>query len=190
MVSVEGSEEAVEGDAEEEGEQDLGDEVAGEEEDTGGGEGGEAGVEGGAGAEGAVGPAVAEECEKKDSDGLGKMRGEGVEAEDAEAKGDEPVGERSFFQVADAVDAEGDEVAGEGHVASGAGVGAVGIIEQWRGEEGCEEEDQPEAAEDDQSEGASRDFGVDRCLAFGGGFEEGVINHEFATLYQHKWVTR
>ena len=49
---VEGSEEAVEGGGEEEGEQDFGDEDAGEEEDAGGGEDGEAGVEGGAGAEG------------------------------------------------------------------------------------------------------------------------------------------
>jgi hypothetical protein len=37
------------------------------------------------------------------------MGGEGVEAEEAEAEGDEPVGERRFFEVADAVDVEGDE---------------------------------------------------------------------------------
>ncbi len=112
-IGVEGSEEAVEGGAEEEGEQDFGDEVAGEEEDAGAGEGGEAGVEGGAGVEGLVGPAVAEEREEKDADGLGEVGGEGVEAEDAEAEGDEPVGERRFFEVADAVDVEGDEIAGE-----------------------------------------------------------------------------
>ena len=128
----EGAEEAVEGGAEEEGEQDFGDEVAGEEEDAGGGEGGEAGVEGGAGAEGSCGPVVAEESEEENGDGLGEVGGEGVEAEDAEAEGDEPVGERRFFEVADAVDAEGDEVAGEGHVAGGAGVGGVGVVEQGR----------------------------------------------------------
>ena len=102
-------EEAVEGGAEEEREQDFGDEDAGEEEDSGGGEDGEAGVEGGAGAEGSGGPVVAEEREEEDCDGLGEMGGEGVEAEDAEAEGDEPVGEGGFFEVADAVDVEGDE---------------------------------------------------------------------------------
>ena len=48
-AGLRGSEKAVEGGGEEEGEQDFGDEVAGEEEDAGGGEGGEAGVEGGRG---------------------------------------------------------------------------------------------------------------------------------------------
>ena len=118
------------------------------------------------------------------------MGGEGVEAEEAEAEGDEPVGERGFFEVADAVDVEGDEVAGEGHVAGGAGVGGVGVVEQRRGEEGGEEDDQPETAEDDQSGGASRGAGVERCRAFGGCFEEGLVDHEFLVLFQHKWVMR
>ena len=99
---------------------------------------------------------IAEEREEEDADGLGEMGGEGVEAEDAEAEGDEPVGERGFFEVADAVDVEGDEVAGEGHVAGGAGVGGVGVVEQRRGEERGEEEDEPEAAEDEQRGGAAR----------------------------------
>ena len=88
------------------------------------------------------------------------MRGEGVEAEEAEAEGDEPVGERRFFEVADAVDAEGDEVAGEGHVAGGVGVGGVGVVEQRRGEESGEEEDQPETAEEEQSDESDEGF---RC---------------------------
>ena len=62
------------------------------------------------------------------------MSGEGVEAEDAEAEGDEPVGERRLFEIADAVDVQGDEVAGESHVAGGVGVGGVGVVEQRRGE--------------------------------------------------------
>ena len=74
------------------------------------------------------------------------MGGEGVEAEEAEAGGDDPVGERGFFEVADVVDAKGDPVAGEGHLAGGVGVGAVGIVEDGRGEEGGEEEEEPEAA--------------------------------------------
>ena len=52
---------------------------------------------------------IAEESKQKDADGLREMGGEGVEAEEAEAEGDEPVGERGFFEVADAVDVEGDE---------------------------------------------------------------------------------
>ena len=148
-------EEAVEGGAEEEREQDFGDEDAGEEEDSGGGEDGEAGVEGGAVAEGAVGPVVAEEGEQQDADGLGEMGGEGVEAEDAEAEGVEPVGEGRFLEVADAVDVEGDPVAGEGHVAGGVGVGGVGVVEQRRGEERGEEDDEPEAAENKERCGAA-----------------------------------
>lgn len=121
--------EAVEGGAEEEGEQDLGDEVAGEEEDAGGGEGCEAGVEGCSGVEGAIGPVVAEEGQKEDADSLGEVGGEGVEAEEAEAEGDQPVGEGRLFEVSDAVDVKGNEVAGECHVASGAGMGGVGVVE-------------------------------------------------------------
>jgi hypothetical protein len=149
LVCFESLEEAVESGTEEEGEQDFGDEVAGEEEYACGGEGGQAGVEGGASAEGSFGPAVAEECEKENADGLGEMGGEGVEAEEAEAEGDEPVGEGGFFEVADAVDVESDEVAGEGHVTGGAGVRGVGVVEQRRGEEGGEEDDQPETGEEE-----------------------------------------
>ncbi len=90
---------------------------------------------------------VAEEREQEDADGLGEMGGEGVEAEDAEAEGDEPVGQRRLLEVADAVDVEGDPVAGEGDVAGGVGVGGVGVVEQGRGEERGEEDDEPEADE-------------------------------------------
>ncbi len=145
----------VEGGAEEEGEDDLWDVDAGEEEDSGGGEYGEAGVEGGAGAEGFVGPVEAEEGEEKNTDGLGEVGGEGVEAEDAEAEGVEPVGEGSFLEVADAVDVEGDEISGQGHVAGCVGVGGVGVVEQRRGEEGGEEDDEPEAAEEEEGRGAA-----------------------------------
>ena len=58
-----------------------------------------------------------------------EVRGEGVKAEDLERCRCEPVGERGFFKVADAVDAEGDEVAGGGHGACGLGVGGVGVVE-------------------------------------------------------------
>ncbi len=78
------------------------------------------------------------------------MGGEAVEAEETEAEGDEPVGERGLFEVTDAVDAEGDEVAGECHVTGGAGVSGVGVVEQWWSEEGGEVDDEPEAAEEEQ----------------------------------------
>ncbi len=178
LVCFEGFEQAVERSAEEEGEQDFGDEVAGEEKDAGGGQGGETRIEGGAGAEGLFRPAVAEKSEKENADGLGQMGGEGVEAEEAEAKGDEPVGEWCFFEIADAVDMEGDEVAGEGHVAGGVGVGGVSVVEQRWGEERGEEDDQPEAAEDQQSGGATRGAGVKHCRAFRARFGEGLIDHE------------
>ena len=93
--------------------------------------------------------------------------------------GDDPVGERGFFEVADAVDAEGDPVAGEGHVAGGVGVGAVGVVEQRRGEERGEEEDEPEAAEEEQgARSVRRSAGVGRGRASSGCFEEGLVDHE------------
>lgn len=160
---LEGTEEEVEGEAEEEGEQDLRDEDTGEEEDAGGGEDTEAGVEGAAWVEGAGGPVVPEEGEKKDADGLGEMGAEGVEAEEAIADGDEPVGERRFFEIADAVDVEGDPIAGEGHVTGGAGVRGVGVIEQRRGEEGGEEDGEPKEREDGKGGRAARIRGRERA---------------------------
>ncbi len=75
------------------------------------------------------------------------MSGEGVEAEESEGDGVEPVGQRGLFEVTDTVDVEGDPITGQGHVARCAGVGAIGVVEQGRGEEGGEEDDDPEAAE-------------------------------------------
>ena len=76
------------------------------------------------------------------------MDGEGVEAEESEAKGYEPVRKRGFFEIADAIDVEGDEVTGGGHGAGGLGVGGVGVVEEWGGEEGGEEDQEPETGED------------------------------------------
>ena len=152
----EGLEEAVEGCGEEEGEEDVWDEDAGEEEDSGAGEDAKAGVEGGAFAEGLAGPADAEEHKEEDAEGLGKVGGEGVDAEETEAGGDDPVGERGFFEIAHIVDAQGDPVAGESHMTGGVGVGAVGVVEDGRGEERGEEEDEPERGEKREDAGVSR----------------------------------
>ncbi len=170
--------EAVEGDGEEEAEQDLGDEDAGEEEDAGGGEHGEAGVEGGAGVEGARGPLVAEQREQKHGDGLGQVRGEAGESEEAEADGDQPVGQRGLFEVADAVDVERDPVAALEHVAGGVGVGGVGVVEQRRGEEGGAEEEDPKAEEQKQRGRAARaGDGLGRGRLRECGFEQGLGRH-------------
>src|SRR6202041_1980751 len=99
----------------------FGDEVGGEQEDASTGEREEAGVEGGAGGEGLARPAVAEECEEQDTEGLREVGGEGVEAEEPEAESDQPVGQRRFFEVTDAVAMKGGEMAGEGRGARGAG---------------------------------------------------------------------
>jgi hypothetical protein len=163
-------EEAVEGGGEEEGEEDVGDEDAGEEEDTGGGEDSEAGVEGGAFAEGLAGPADAEEHQEKDAKGLRKVHGEGVDADETETDGDDPVGEGGFFEVTDVVDAQSDPVAGEGHLAGGVGVGAVGVVQHRRGEERGEEENEPERGEKREDAGVSRlRSGVGGGRGFGGG---------------------
>jgi hypothetical protein len=176
-------EEAVEGGVEEEGEEDFGDEVAGEEEDAGGGESCKPGVEGGAQVESLFGPAIAEECEQQNSDGLGEMSGKGVEAEDAKAEGDKPIRQRSFFKVANAVDAEGHEVAGEGHVTGSACVGGIGVVEQRRGEEGGEVDNEPEAGEDEEGEGAARGAAIDGWRGFDGDCEGSLVNHDFALLF-------
>jgi hypothetical protein len=183
---VERLEEAVESDGQEEREQDLGDEDAGEEEDSGGGEQTEPRVKSCALAEGPPRPMVAEQRQKKDADGLGQVGGEGVEAEQAEAESVEPVGERGFFEVADAIDVQGDEVAGEGHVAGGVGVGGIGIVEQRRREERGEEEEKPQAEEETLSCDASRGTRRESCRLFGEWFGEDLIGHEFGLLYQHK----
>jgi hypothetical protein len=144
---MEGLEEAVEGRGEEEGEEDVWKEDAGEEEDTGGGEDSEAGVEGGSFAEGLAGPADTEQHEKQNTESLGKMHGEGITPEDTETGGDDPVGEWCLFHIANVVDAQGDPVSGEGHLAGGIGVGSVGVVQHGRSEERGEEEDDPERSQ-------------------------------------------
>ena len=139
---------------------------------TGGGEHAEAGVEGGALAEGLARPAVAEEHQQQDGERLREVRGEGVAAEDAEATRGDPVRQRSFFKIADVVDAEGDPIAGAENLAGGVGVGAVGVVQHGRGEERDEEEDEPQCGKKGEHAGAPGLLGGtgDRG-GFGGGDE-------------------
>ena len=105
----------------------------------------------------------------------GKWAAKVLEAEEGEGEGGEPVGEWRFFEVADAVDVQGDEVSGVEHGEGGLGVGGVGVVEDGRGEEGGEEEKQPEAGEDDG--------GVAGAGASGkGGGEDGEVGFGF-----HEW---
>ncbi len=162
----EGAKQGVEAEGEEEREEGVGDEDAGKEEDADGGEGEDAGVEGRVGAEaggrkGAAGPGVAEEGEAEDGECEGEVDGEGGGAgvavacgadgsEEAQADGGDPVGEGRFFEVADAVDVEGDPVAGGEHGLGGLSVGGVGVVEQGRIVEGGDEDDEPEAEKDEE----------------------------------------
>ena len=135
LAVFEAGDEEVERERGEEGEQDLGDEDAGEEEGSDAGEHAEGGVEGGAVAKGAACPDPGEDGAAEDSEREGQVGGEDVVAEEAVVDGDDPVGERGFFEIADAVDVEGDPVSGLGDVFGDLGVGGVGVVEQRRREE-------------------------------------------------------
>ena len=134
LAVFEAGDEEVERERGEEGEQDFGDEDAGEEEGSDAGEDAEGGVEGGAVAEGG-GPDPGEEGAAEDSEGLRQVGGEDVVAEDAVVEGDDPVGERGFFEIADAVDVEGDPISSLGDVFGDLGVGGVSVVEERRREE-------------------------------------------------------
>ena len=58
------------------------------------------------------------------------MGGEDVVAEEVIVDGDHPVGERRFFEVANAVHVHRDPVSAGGDVLGGLGVGRVGVVEQ------------------------------------------------------------
>ena len=48
----------------------------------------------------------------------------------------QPVGQRRLLQIANAIDLEGDPVAGERHMLGCAGMVGIGVIQQRRGEKG------------------------------------------------------
>ncbi len=72
------------------------------------------------------------------------MRGEGVEAEDLVAEGDQPIRKWRFFEVPDAVHVQGHEIMVRDHIARRLRVGGVGVIEQGGGEERTEVDRDPE----------------------------------------------
>jgi hypothetical protein len=150
-VAVEGSRgffgmpEGVEGRGGEEAEHRVGDIDAGEDEDAEAGERDEGGVEPGVGGgEEAAGKGFDEESEGEDGEGErdargygeGLRRGEAEELGDAHGGGHGPVEEWGLLEVADAVGVEGNGVVAEKHFAGDFGVDAVGVVEEWRREEG------------------------------------------------------
>lgn len=153
-----GAEESVEGERQQQRQKGVGDENAGEEEDTGRGEEEEAGAEGSRLTEGSAAPRVAEEDEAEDGEGKGKVDGEGGCAtvgrmrrgKKFEAHGGEPVGKRRLFQVADAVDVEGDPVSSGEHGLGGLGVRGVGVVEERRSESRGDVEQEPKADQYDE----------------------------------------
>ena len=101
-----------------------------------------------------------------------RARGEvAEELGDAHGDGHGPVEERGLLEVADAVGVEGDVVVAEEHLAGDFGVDGVGVVEEWRGEEGeAGVEGDPE--EEDGEERGARTWGRcgghwDKCMRGG-----------------------
>ena len=113
-------------------------------------------------AEGSAGEGFDDEGEGEDGEGEGEACGGGVDAEEFEAGGDGPVEERGLFEVAYAVGVEGDPVVAEEDLAGDLGVDGVGVVEQWRGDEGDGGvEEEPEGDEDEA-------ISLDLDMRFGG----------------------
>ena len=131
---------------------------AGEDEDAEAGEGDEACVEAGAGAkERAAGEGLEDEGEGGDGESKRQAGGGGGGSEEAHGSGHEPVEERGFLEVADAVGVESDEVVAEEHLAGDLCVHGVGVVEQRRGEEGeGAVKEEPEGEEDEAVSAAGR----------------------------------
>ena len=136
--AIQAAQEAIEANAEEQCQQHIRDEVAGEEKDAGGGEDAEGGVGGGALSPCEKRPSPGERGQQQDGERERQVGGEDVEAEELVVDSGHPIGKRWLFKVADAVDVERDPVAGERHVAGGAGMGRISVIKQAGGEEGAE----------------------------------------------------
>ncbi len=94
---------------------------------------------------------------ERDAGGCGESARAGGpdELEGFHAGGHRPVEERCFFEVADAVGVERDEVVAEEHLAGDLGVDGVGVVEQrWCDEGEAGVEDRPQRK--DGQEGAAR----------------------------------
>ncbi len=132
--TVQGGDQAVECGGDQEAENRLRDEHAGEEKISNRGGGEQSRVESGTRAEGAAAPDHAEQNEQTHGGDGGQAGGKFIDAEDAIASGNQPVHQGRFFQVAHAVDVQGDVVAAGEHLASSLGVRGVHVVLQRRRE--------------------------------------------------------
>jgi hypothetical protein len=134
--------------AQQQREERLRDQDAREQEGARAGEDGERRIVARPRAEGLVGPAVPEQHQQQHGQRLRQVRGEGIEAEEPEADRRQPVGQRSFFEVAHAVDLQRHQIAGGGHRARGLRVGGVCVVEDGRAEKRGEEQQEPQPEQD------------------------------------------
>ena len=74
-----------------------------------------------------------------------------MDSEEAEAGGHRPVEERGFLEVADSVGVERDPVVALEHLAGDLGVDGVGVVEEWRCEEGEAGVERDPDGEDDEA---------------------------------------
>ena len=131
---VPGEKKEVKGGGEFEAEDGFGDHDAGEKKNADGSGGNEAGVEAGAFVEEAASEEVGHEDKTYYGKGKGEAGGEGIlRAGDFVHDGDEPVVERGFFEVADAVHVHDGVVMALEHFLDDEGVGGVGVVEEGRG---------------------------------------------------------
>ena len=142
---------AEDGEGKPEADHGVGDDDAGEDEDTEAGEGEETSVKAGSCArEGPPGEGFDDECEGEDGEGEGDSCGGGTDAEELETGSHGPVKERGFFEVPNVVGVESDPVVAKKHLAGDLGVDGVGVVEERRSDESeaCVAEE-PESNQDD-----------------------------------------
>ncbi len=80
----------------------------------------------------------------QDAEHEGKASGPVADAEHFVAERDAPIHERRFFEIADSVRVQRHPIVPDQHLPRGFGMDRVGVIEQWRGENACEVNRQPE----------------------------------------------
>src|ERR1700704_3040593 len=132
LGAIEQAEEGPECEGDRQGESGIGDENAGEEEDPDAGREDGAGVEAGAAAKRPHGKARGDPAKSDVDESEREARGPVVDAEDAEGGGHDPVDERRFLEIGDAVEPGGNPVAALQHVAGDLRLDGVDIVHEVR----------------------------------------------------------
>ena len=112
-------EKIVKSEGQQEGKQDFGNEDAGEQKNSHAGQNAEGGIERRALAIGATAPGPGQNGQAKHPQGQGQMGGEYVVSEEVVIGGGQPIRQRRFFQVADAIHFQRDPVAAARHMLGG-----------------------------------------------------------------------